>query len=40
MHFLKCRNGDNRMSFFRAEFEKMRVSEMETPAQQERRINK
>jgi replicative DNA helicase len=39
MHFLKCRNGDNRMSFFRAEFEKMRVSEIDTPAQQERRIN-
>ncbi len=38
MHFLKCRNGDNRMSFFKAEFEKMRVIEMETPAQQERRM--
>jgi replicative DNA helicase len=38
MHFLKCRNGDNRMSFFKAEFEKMRVLEMETPAQQERRM--
>ena len=39
MHFLKCRNGDNRMSFFRAEFKKMRVSEIDTPPQQERRIN-
>jgi len=38
MHFLKCRNGDNRMSFFRAEFERMKVTEMETPPQQERRI--
>lgn len=38
MHFLKCRNGDNRMSFFKAEFEKMRVVEMETPGQQERRM--
>lgn len=37
MHFLKCRNGDNRMSFFRAEFDKMRVSEMETPPTAERR---
>jgi replicative DNA helicase len=31
-HFLKARNGDVRMSFFKAEFEKMRVSEMATPA--------
>ncbi len=38
MHFLKCRNGDTRMSFFKAEFEKMRVSEISTPAQQEKRI--
>jgi hypothetical protein len=38
-HFLKCRNGDTRMSFFKAEFEKMRVSEMPTPATQAKRIN-
>jgi replicative DNA helicase len=38
MHFLKCRNGDTRMSFFRAEFEKMRIVEMSTPAQQEKRV--
>lgn len=38
MHFLKCRNGDNRMSFFRAEFDKMRVSEMETPPVAEKRV--
>lgn len=38
MHFLKARNGDNRMSFFKAEFEKMSISEMDTPATQERRI--
>lgn len=31
-HFLKVRNGDTRMSFFKAEFEKMNISEMETPA--------
>ena len=30
-HFLKARNGDARMSFFRAEFEQMKVSEMQTP---------
>lgn len=30
-HFLKCRMGDTRMSFFRAEFDKMKVSEMDTP---------
>lgn len=40
MHFLKCRNGDSRMSFFKAEFEKMKVTEMETPPQQERRMSK
>lgn len=31
MHFLKCRNGDARMSFFRAEFERMSIAEIETP---------
>lgn len=31
MHFLKCRNGDIRMSFFKAEFEKMRITEIVTP---------
>lgn len=30
-HFLKCRSGDTRMSFFKAEFDKMRVVEMPTP---------
>lgn len=30
-HFIKARNGDARMSFMKAEFEKMMVSEMETP---------
>lgn len=38
IHFLKCRNGDTRMSFFRAEFEKMQISEIPTPPTQERRI--
>jgi len=38
LHFLKCRNGDNRMSFFKAEFERMRISEMPTPPQQEKRL--
>lgn len=37
-HFLKCRNGDTRMSFFRAEFERMRILEMATPGQQDKRI--
>jgi hypothetical protein len=37
LHFLKCRNGDNRMSFFKAQFERMRITEMPTPAQQEKR---
>ena len=39
MHFLKCRNGDTRMSFFKAEFHKMQITEMSTPPQQEKRIN-
>jgi len=38
LHFLKCRNGDARMSFFKAEFERMRISEMPTPSQQEKRV--
>jgi hypothetical protein len=38
MHFIKCRNGDARMSFFRAEFEKMKIVEIATPPQQERKI--
>lgn len=37
MHFLKARNGDTRMSFFKAEFSKMRIVEMATPAQQTRK---
>jgi len=37
LHFLKARNGDTRMSFFKAQFEKMQIIEMDTPPQQERR---
>jgi hypothetical protein len=37
LHFLKARNGDARMSFFRAKFEQMQIEEMATPGQQERR---
>ena len=37
MHFLKCRNGDTRVSFFETQFEKMRIKEIEAPPQQERR---
>jgi len=33
-HFLKCRNGDTRMSFFKAVFENMRIEEMTTPPTQ------
>lgn len=39
MHFLKCRNGDVRMSFFRGNFEKMTVEEIPAPPTQEKRIN-
>jgi len=38
MHFLKCRNGDTRMSFFKTEFGKMQIVEMDTPPTQERRL--
>jgi replicative DNA helicase len=37
LHFLKARNGDARMSFFKAAFERMQIMEMDTPPQQERR---
>lgn len=35
MHFLKCRNGDVRMSFFKSQFEKMQIIEMENPPTQQ-----
>lgn len=38
MHFLKCRNGDTRMSFFQAQFEKMKIVEIPTPATQQKRV--
>jgi hypothetical protein len=38
IHFIKCRNGDTRMSFFKAEFEKMRISEMATPPMADKRL--
>ena len=37
LHFLKARNGDTRMSFFKAQFEKMQIIEMDTPPQEQRR---
>jgi len=37
-HFLKLRNGDTRMSFFKAEYHKMQVVEMTTPGCQQRRV--
>lgn len=38
MHFLKCRNGDTRISFFRAEFYRMRLVEIPPPPMKEDRI--
>lgn len=38
MHFLKCRNGGTGIGFFRTEFEKMHISELTTPARQERKM--
>ena len=40
MHFLKCRNGDVRMSFFNAAFHKMSIEELDTPPTAERRTNR
>ena len=37
LHFLKARNGDTRMSFFKAQFERMQITEMDTPPQEQRR---
>lgn len=31
VHFLKCRNGDTRLSFFKTAFDKMTIEEMEEP---------
>jgi hypothetical protein len=38
MHFLKCRNGETGVAFFRTRFEQMAMDELPTPARQERRI--
>jgi replicative DNA helicase len=38
-HFLKVRNGDTRMSFFKAVFEKMSIVEIATPGSQEKRMS-
>lgn len=37
LHFLKARNGDTRMSFFKGLFAQMEIQEMATPPQQDRR---
>ena len=37
-HFLKVRNGDPRMSFFRAHYQTMEVREMMTPGQKKKQI--
>lgn len=39
MHFLKCRNGNTRISFFKAEFERMRIIEMPTPPMVDRKMS-
>ena len=39
-HFLKCRNGDTRMSFFKSQYEKMSVTEMSAPpARQQKKLS-
>ena len=38
-HFIKVRNGDVRMSFFKAEFDKMKITEMPTPGNQQQRVS-
>lgn len=40
VHFLKCRNGDTRLSFFRAHFDRMSIVEMSTaPPIKQKRIS-
>jgi replicative DNA helicase len=38
LHFLKSRNGETGLCFFKAEFEKMSIAEMITPPMQEKRL--
>jgi hypothetical protein len=38
MHFLKCRNGDTRISFFQAQYDKMKILEITPPPTQEKRV--
>lgn len=38
MHFLKCRNGETGIAFFRTEFDKMNIVEIPTPPRQERKL--
>jgi replicative DNA helicase len=38
LHFLKSRNGETGLCFFKAEFDKMKIVEMITPPQQEKRL--
>jgi hypothetical protein len=37
MHFIKCRNGETGIAFFRTEFSKMRIVEIDAPPREERR---
>lgn len=37
MHFLKCRNGENGIAFFNAQFEKMTITETPTPTETSRK---
>lgn len=36
MHFIKCRNGETGVAFFKTEFDKMRIVEIDAPAREER----
>jgi replicative DNA helicase len=36
MHFIKCRNGDSQISFFKADFDKQTIMEIATPAETNR----
>jgi replicative DNA helicase len=38
MHFLKCRNGETGITFFRTAFEKMMITPIDTPPKQEKRL--
>ncbi len=38
MHFIKCRNGETGVAFFKTAFEQMQIHEIQAPARQEKKV--